>query len=508
VKALLVATGFNPGRHPMLDLNPGPLLPLAGKPFLQHILEYLVQRGIREFHLLLHHRPERIEEALGSGERWGCRIRYRIIDNPETPLDGLNGSFLDGLEADETFLLGRADFLPDLPQEPSWRKGLLFDRPGGSTNGEGKPLPRWSGWAVLGKESLEGLRESTEEELPGRILDFFPDRAERVVADNPLDLRTWRGLLEANHAVITSSFSGLSLPAREVEPGIWIARNVALHPRVRLEAPVFIGEDSSIGSGVSLGPTAIISSGCILANRTRVAASVLCPDTYIGESLVLRESVVDRDYLVSVTLGTGVPLKQGFLIGRLDQSLLRGYLYRLAIRGLAALGMLFLLPITLLCFLSLLLFRKSRPVIHKKEVVRLPAGSSEGPWKTFTLPSFGCSEKPPSERNLLERILVALRLDQLPALLPISMGCLHFVGLPPRTPAEVESLPGYWRTLYLEGKAGLATLGEIHSRAEGDLGELYALDASYSIHQGFGGDVRIFLRWIFHLRAGNSGNQA
>ncbi|MFQ5749769.1 MAG: hypothetical protein ACE5H3_09985, partial [Planctomycetota bacterium] len=466
MKALLVATGFNPGRHPMLDLNPGPLLPLAGKPFLQHILEYLVQRGVREFHLLLHHRPERVEEALGSGQRWGCRIRYRIVDNPETPLDGLNGSFLDGLEEEEPFLLGRADFLPDLPQEPSWRNGLLFDRPGGSPEGEGKPLPRWSGWAILGKESLAGLRESTEEELSGKILAFFRNRAERVVASNPLDLRTWRGLLEANHAVITGRFSGLSLPAREVEPGIWIARNVALHPRVRLEAPVFIGEDCSIGSGVSLGPTAIVSSGCILANRTRVATSVLCPDTYIGESLVLRESVVDRDYLVSVTLGTGVPLKQGFLIGRLDQSLLRGYLYLLAVRGLAAMGTFLLLPAALLCFLLLFPFRKGGPVIHRKKVVRLPAGSSEGPWKTFSLASFGCAEKPPSERNLLERILVAMRLDQLPALPSIFMGCLHFVGLPPRTPAEVESLPGYWRTLYLEGKAGLATLGRIHSDAE------------------------------------------
>ncbi len=492
----------------MLDLNPGPLLPLAGKPFLQHVLEYLVQRGIREFHLLLHHRPERVEEALGSGERWGCRIRFQIIDDPVKPLDGLTGSFLDGLQEGESFLLGRADFLPELPKEPLWRKGHLFDREEGSRNGVENPLPRWSGWAVLGKENLEELRGSTEEDLPEKILASLDNRAERVVARNPLDLRTWRGLLDANQAVITGRFSGLALPAREVEPGIWIARNVALHPHVHLEAPVFIGEDCSIGSRVSLGPTAIVSSGCILANRTRVETSVLCPDTYIGESLVMRESVVDRDYLVSVTLGTGVPLEQGFLIGRLDQSLLRGYLYLFAVRGLAALGMIFFAPVALLCLLLLFLFRKGRNVIHKKEVVRLPARSSEGPWKTLSLASFGCAEKPPSERNLLEKALVGLRLDQLPALPSIFMGCLHFVGLPPRTPAEVESLPGYWRTLYLEGKAGLATLEETHSHVEPTSRQRYAWDASYSIHHSFWGDVRLFLLWIFHMGGGGPGARA
>src|SRR5207247_2032811 len=65
-----------PRRAPLTDATPKPLLPVAGRPFLEHILDFLRAAGIRDVVLNLHHLGRRIEEHLGDGARFGLRVRY------------------------------------------------------------------------------------------------------------------------------------------------------------------------------------------------------------------------------------------------------------------------------------------------------------------------------------------------------------------------------------------------------------------------------------------------
>jgi NDP-sugar pyrophosphorylase family protein len=56
--------------------TPKPLLTVAGRPFLEHILESLSHAGIRDVVLSIGYLAERFRETIGDGSRFGLRIAF------------------------------------------------------------------------------------------------------------------------------------------------------------------------------------------------------------------------------------------------------------------------------------------------------------------------------------------------------------------------------------------------------------------------------------------------
>lgn len=52
------------------------MLPIAGRPLIEHLVRWLSAHGIRDVAINLHHRPDVIVGHLGSGISLGARIRY------------------------------------------------------------------------------------------------------------------------------------------------------------------------------------------------------------------------------------------------------------------------------------------------------------------------------------------------------------------------------------------------------------------------------------------------
>ena len=77
---------FMINKAPLLAIVvPTPMLPLADKPFIQHVVETLVDRGVTEFDFALNHLPEKIEHLLGNGARWGSRFRFHLARDASRP---------------------------------------------------------------------------------------------------------------------------------------------------------------------------------------------------------------------------------------------------------------------------------------------------------------------------------------------------------------------------------------------------------------------------------------
>ena len=52
------------------------MLPLVDRPFVQHIIEFLVAGGIKRLDFVLGHLPDEVEARFGDGSRWGIRLTY------------------------------------------------------------------------------------------------------------------------------------------------------------------------------------------------------------------------------------------------------------------------------------------------------------------------------------------------------------------------------------------------------------------------------------------------
>src|SRR6266487_1457242 len=61
---------------------PKPMIPIGGKPLLQHQIELAAQYDFSEIVIFLCYRPDLIQAHLGDGSRWGVKIRYVVEQQP------------------------------------------------------------------------------------------------------------------------------------------------------------------------------------------------------------------------------------------------------------------------------------------------------------------------------------------------------------------------------------------------------------------------------------------
>ncbi len=79
-RAMILAAGRGTRLAPITDTTPKPLVPVAGRPLLEHILDFLRAGGIDDVVINLHHLGQRIADHFGDGRRHGLRIRYSWED--------------------------------------------------------------------------------------------------------------------------------------------------------------------------------------------------------------------------------------------------------------------------------------------------------------------------------------------------------------------------------------------------------------------------------------------
>ena len=78
MKALVLAAGEGQRLRPLTGDRPKPMLPVGGRPLLEHIVLLLRKHGIEDIVINLHYKPWAIVSHFGSGEQWSVRIRYSV----------------------------------------------------------------------------------------------------------------------------------------------------------------------------------------------------------------------------------------------------------------------------------------------------------------------------------------------------------------------------------------------------------------------------------------------
>jgi NDP-sugar pyrophosphorylase family protein len=108
MKALVLAAGQGTRLRHLTRKRPKALLPVGGRPLLEHTLAWLREAGISDVAINLHHCPQAIADRIGDGSRLALSVRYSY----EAQLLGSAGaakrlqSFLD-----ETFVVVYGDLL-------------------------------------------------------------------------------------------------------------------------------------------------------------------------------------------------------------------------------------------------------------------------------------------------------------------------------------------------------------------------------------------------------------
>lgn len=110
---MIVAAGLGTRLKPLTDSIPKALVPVAGKPLLEHVINKLVDAGVTELVINVHHFPEQIIQFVKNHHHFGVKIHFS--DETDQLLETGGGirkarQWLEG----EPFLVHNVDILSNL----------------------------------------------------------------------------------------------------------------------------------------------------------------------------------------------------------------------------------------------------------------------------------------------------------------------------------------------------------------------------------------------------------
>ncbi len=349
VKAVIMAGGEGTRLRPLTSRTPKPLLPVANRPMLEHVVELVRRHGIEEILITVGFMADVIRNHFGDGSEFGVRIDYV---NEAEPL-GTAGSVANARDRlDDRFLVLSGDVVTDVDLGRllaeherralggAWATiglvrvpdpvefGVVVTAADGTVErfvekpGRGQVLSDAinTGVYVLEPRVLDLVPA-------GRSVDFsaevFPELLRRPGALHGVVLDGyWEdvGTLGAYLRVHRDALDGhvaLEIPGFAVANGHWLGEGAEVHPDAVVDGPVVIGAGSRIGRGCRLGEYVVIGSNVRLMESVDVERSVLHDNVFVASGARLRGAVLGRgaDVRSNARLGEGVVLGDDVRIG-------------------------------------------------------------------------------------------------------------------------------------------------------------------------------------------------
>lgn len=112
MKAMIFAAGLGTRLKPLTDTMPKALVPVMGKPMLEHVIGKLKAVGFDEIVINVHHFAQQIIDFLKAKDNFGIKIW--ISDESEELLDTGGGIKKAAPYFDEPFLVHNADILSNV----------------------------------------------------------------------------------------------------------------------------------------------------------------------------------------------------------------------------------------------------------------------------------------------------------------------------------------------------------------------------------------------------------
>ena len=82
MKAVILAGGLGTRLRPLTYKKPKPMLPLGGKPMLEHLIKWIKKNNVKEIVLCTSYLHKTIENYFGNGKKFGVSIEYAISKKP------------------------------------------------------------------------------------------------------------------------------------------------------------------------------------------------------------------------------------------------------------------------------------------------------------------------------------------------------------------------------------------------------------------------------------------
>jgi UDP-N-acetylglucosamine diphosphorylase/glucosamine-1-phosphate N-acetyltransferase len=333
MKAVILAAGEGSRMRPLTQNKPKVMLPVAGRPILEHIIREMKKAGIDDCIFITGYHEEQIRNYFGDGKRWGVNISYRTQPERLGTADALRmvGDTLTG-----NFIMANGDIIIDyrdiktLAAGKETTMGVFRVK-----NTVGLGLVETRGDYVI---KIYEKVENPPSNLANAGLYLFTQDIFQAISDTPLSSR---GEFEITHSLqlmidsvkpvayrmierwLDTSYPWDLLSANEyllkdmkaevegeIEENVHITGAVSLgkgsviRSGSYITGPVIIGEDCAIGPNCYIRPSTSIGNGCHIGAFVELKNSIVMNGSKVPHLSYVGDSVIGE----SCNLGAGTKI--------------------------------------------------------------------------------------------------------------------------------------------------------------------------------------------------------
>jgi NDP-sugar pyrophosphorylase family protein len=349
MKAILLAGGKGTRLRPLTIHTPKPIVPIFDRALLHYQIDLLKQvPEIDEVILSLNYQPRRIEEVFGSGEGTGVRLRYVVEPAPlgtggaiRFAAQGItdtivvfNGDVITSVDVNTVLQLHRdrgakATIVLTPVANPS-AYGLVETSPDGAVRRFlEKPKADEitcdtinAGVYVLEPDAFDRIPKDVAYSVERAYFPSLVERGEPFFAHVDrgywIDIGLPEKYVQVHRDMFDGRFNGgLFATADRTQP--IVAPDARIEEGARLEAPCFVDSGAFIKAGAVVGPYSVIGRGAVLEEEATVTASIIWPNTRIGQHAEVDGAILARNCHV----GRYVTLRAPVVLG--DKTVLTDY---------------------------------------------------------------------------------------------------------------------------------------------------------------------------------------
>jgi bifunctional UDP-N-acetylglucosamine pyrophosphorylase/glucosamine-1-phosphate N-acetyltransferase len=319
------------------------MLPVAGKPLLQAIVESLKSNGIKDVCIVVGYLQDRIREFFGDGSRFGVDLCYIEQKKARGTADAISlaEEFVDG----DDFLMSNGDVLVKQEdygklvkdhldkkseisiavyqvEDPSQfgvaelsgddRVTKIIEKP---VHGQTDSNLANCGIYAFSSKIFEAIRKTSESsrgeyEITAsiqRMLDYQKDLVSAYkIRDWWIHIGQPWDLLEANEILLKEYAEGYLVEGEvedkaTVKPPLRLGKGSILRAGTYIEGPVVIGENCDIGPNSYVRPFTSIGEKCRVGNACEIKNSIIMRNTHIPHLSYVGDSIIGEN----VNFGAG-----------------------------------------------------------------------------------------------------------------------------------------------------------------------------------------------------------
>ncbi len=325
MKALILAAGEGTRLRPLTTNIPKPLLTVAGRPYLAHLVKALGDAGIKEQVILVGWKANRVKEFFGDGKQLGVELSYleqkerlgtaNAIGVAEGAIDGdfvcVNGDVVMAPEAVtgmvSAFRKDRKPFMGVVEVPDPQRFGVVQQDNGKLVRIIEKPADPPSnlingGFFGLTPDVFGHIRR-TERSLRGEY--EFTDTLNMMAAQTEVAVRKIEGewmdvgypweLLRANEylmSLLKRDIKGTIEEGAVLKGEVVVEEGALVRSGSYIEGPVYISKGCDIGPNCYIRPSTCLGEDVRIGSSVEVKNSIVMRRTHIPHHNYVGDSII------------------------------------------------------------------------------------------------------------------------------------------------------------------------------------------------------------------------